>query len=105
MAAKTNNNKTSTAVAARPWQQFALLLCVLAILASAIGVVYLAQHSRLLFTELESLRETQDQLDTEWSRLVLERSTLLSPAHVERVARRQLAMVQARPEDTVVVQP
>jgi cell division protein FtsL len=104
MAAKSTDISSAT-LAAVPLVQWALLACVLLVLGSAIGVVYLAQKSRLLFTELETARKGQYELDAQWNRLILERSTLLSPANVERVARKQLAMHLPPPEDIVVVQP
>ena len=64
--------------------QWAVFGCLLAILGSAVTVVFLAQQSRLLFGELEFSRKVQYELDGQWNRLILERSTLLSPAHVEK---------------------
>jgi cell division protein FtsL len=106
MAGKTTDISSSIVVKpALAVMQYALLACLLLILGSAIGVVYLAQQSRLLFTELEASRKAQYQLDTRWNRLLLERSTLLSSANVERVARAKLGMGLPPPEDIVVVQP
>lgn len=106
MAGKSTDISSSIVVApALPVTQVALLACLLLILGSAIGVVYLAQQSRVMFTELEASRKSQYQLDTRWNRLLLERSTLLSPANVERVARERLGMMRPHPEDVVVVQP
>jgi cell division protein FtsL len=106
MAAKTTDiSSSTTVVTALPATQYALLACLLLILGSAISVVYLAQKSRLLFAELETSRKAQYQLDTRWNRLILERSTLLSPANVERVARKKLGMALPVPENVVVVRP
>lgn len=85
--------------------QLMVLACVLMILGSAMGVVVLAQKGRLLFAELETMRKQQDQLETRWSRLTLQRSTLLSPANVERVARKQLAMKKPPTHEVVVIKP
>ena len=81
------------------------LLLIGALLASALGVVYNAQHSRQLFFQLESLRQAQNELDSQWGRLTLERSTLLSHAHVEQVASQSLGMRRPLPENIVVVRP
>ena len=106
MAAKATTISSSVAVVtALPATQYALLACLLLILGSALGVVYLAQKNRLLFAELEASRKAQYQLDTRWNRLILERSTLLSPANVERVARTRLGMALPLPENVVVVRP
>jgi cell division protein FtsL len=85
--------------------QVALLCCLLVILGSAVTVVFLAQKTRLLFGELESARKLQYELDSQWNRLILERSTLLAPANVERVARGKLGMSLPQPGDVVVVKP
>lgn len=103
----SDTKKTEHTVTARalPTVQLALLACLLAILASAMGVVMLAQKGRLLFAELETMRKQQEQLETRWSRLTLQRSTLLSPANVERVARKKLVMIKPPTHEIVVVQP
>jgi cell division protein FtsL len=95
----------SSVDAAVPLVQLAVLLCLLLVLGSALSVVYLAQHSRLLFAELEGSRKAQYELDSQWNRLILERSTLLSPANIERVASKKLAMVLPPPAEVVVVKP
>lgn len=99
----TNTVREATPVTAA--MQWAVLGCLLAILGSAVTVVFLAQQSRLLFGELEFSRKLQYQLDSQWNRLILERSTLLSPAHVERVAHKKLGMSLPPPEEVVVVKP
>ena len=85
--------------------QWAVLGCLLAILGSAVTVVFLAQQSRLLFGELEFSRKFQYELDGQWNRLILERSTLLSPANVERVAHKKLGMSLPPAGEVVVVKP
>lgn len=85
--------------------QWAMVGCLLAILGSAVTVVFLAQKTRLLFGELESARKLQYQLDSQWNRLILERSTMLSPANVERVAKQKLGMSLPAPREVVVVKP
>ncbi len=104
----TNSTETASshgAGFALPLLQLALLACLLLIVGSAIHVVYLSQQSRTLFAELETLRKKQDQLDTRWTRLTLERSTLLSPANVERVAQKKLSMYRPGAHEIVVIKP
>ena len=74
-----------------------------AIVCTALAVVYNAQQSRQLFSELESLRRVQFELDSQWGRLTLERSTFLSHANVEQVAVRRLDMSLPAPQHIVVV--
>lgn len=101
-------NAAETAVKTRPAGaalQWAMLCCLLVILGSAVTVVFLAQKTRLLFGDLESARKLQYELDSQWNRLILERSTLLAPANVERVARGKLGMSLPQPREVVVVKP
>jgi cell division protein FtsL len=69
---------------------FALL--VLAVIASAIGVVYSKYLSRRYFVSLQELQAEQEQLGVEWGRLQLEESTLAAHSVVERKARDRLKM-------------
>lgn len=102
MTHSETTQETRPAAAALQW---ALLGCLLAILGSAVSVVFLAQKTRLLFGDLESARKLQYELDGQWNRLILERSTLLAPANVERVAEGKLGMSLPQPGEVVVVNP
>ena len=86
-------------------QALVLACCLLAVIASAMGVVYAKYSSRKLFRELEALRVQRDELDIEWGRLQLEIGTLASHGRVERLAREKLNMKLPQPEDVVVVKP
>lgn len=77
-------------------------LLVLLVL-SALAVAWLSQQSRHRFSELENLRKEQYRLDAEWTQLMLERGTLLSLAHVERVAVTRLKMRRPESNEVVVV--
>jgi cell division protein FtsL len=78
-----------------------MLMC--AMVSTALAVVYKSQQSRHLFFRLESLRLVQNELDSQWGRLTLERSTLLSHANVEQIATGRLAMGLPAPQYIVVV--
>lgn len=64
----------------------------LAVLASALAVVYSQHRARALFIELQRLEATQAELDTEWGRLELEQSTWATHGRIERLAREKLDM-------------
>ncbi|HCZ49102.1 MAG TPA: cell division protein FtsL, partial [Gammaproteobacteria bacterium] len=49
---------------------------LLAVFASALGVIHLKHHERSLIAQLSRLRHEHDRLDSEWSRLLLEEATL-----------------------------
>lgn len=69
-----------------------LLLLVVAVLASAIGVVMLRHESRQLFVALQEADSARDAARVEWSRLQLEQAWLADAGRVERQAREQLEM-------------
>jgi cell division protein FtsL len=81
-----------------------LALCLLlAVVVSAIGVVYTAHRSRELFRSLEQARRDQNEIQIEWRQLLLERSTLASHARVEAIADKQLQMKLPASEINMVV--
>lgn len=63
-----------------------------AIIASALAVVYSQHRSRELFVELQQLERERAELDTEWGRLELEQSTWATQGRIERIARERLNM-------------
>ncbi len=69
-----------------------LIALAVAVLASALAVVYSQHRSRALFIELQRLETTQAELDTEWGRLELEQSTWATQGRIERLAREKLNM-------------
>jgi cell division protein FtsL len=77
----------------------------LAVLASALGVVYGKHQARSRFSELQSLTRERDELDIEWGQLQLEQSTWATNGRVESVARDELHMVIPQASDLRIVQP
>ena len=70
-----------------------LVACGLA----AVNAQYRARH---LFVDLERAHAQARQLDTEWSQLQLDQSTLGKHARIEEIARRELNMTQLTPNRT-----
>jgi cell division protein FtsL len=87
--------------------QWRLLVAVLwvAVLASALGVVYGKQQARNRFNELQKLTTQRDDLDIEWGQLQLEQSTWATHGRVEQVAHDDLGMVTPQASDLRIVQP
>jgi len=77
----------------------------LAVLASALGVVYSKHQARSRFSELQRLTRERDELDIEWGQLQLEQSTWATNGRVESVARDELHMVIPQASDLRIVQP
>jgi cell division protein FtsL len=81
----------------------ALLVLLIAVIASAIGVVYSIQQSRELFVELTRLGNERDDLNFEFGRLELEQATWAENNRVEQIARGRLGMVSPDPAEIVVI--
>jgi cell division protein FtsL len=82
-----------------------VVLLGLALLASALGVVYAKHEARSRFTELQRLTKERDDLDIEWGQLQLEQSTLGANGRVEIVARDELHMTTPQASDLRIVKP
>ena len=86
------------------WRQLVAVLWV-AVLVTALGVVYGKQEARNRFNELQKLTDRRDDLDIEWGQLQLEQSTWATHGRVERVAHDDLGMVTPQPSELRIVQP
>ncbi len=82
-----------------------LPLLVLAVIASAVGVVYSKHLSRKQFVALQQLESDRDQMNIEWGQLQLEQSTWATHGRIEELARTQLKMTMPDPNAVVIVQP
>ena len=80
---------------------FAVLL--LAVVATAITVVYERYRHRQLFVELTRAERERDELNIEFGRLQLEQATWAQANRIDQVARERLGMKFPEAEDIVVV--
>ncbi len=78
-----------------------ILIALLAVICSALGVVYARHESRRAAVQLGLLEDQRDELIGEWSRLQLEQAWLADASHVESKAREQLGM--QIPENAVIL--
>jgi cell division protein FtsL len=85
--------------------RIAVAILWVAVLASALGVVYGKQEARNRFNELQKLNGQRDDLDIEWGQLQLEQSTWATHGRVERVAHDELGMITPQASDLRIVQP
>lgn len=96
-AAKRKNIK-------QQWQQHLLLSTLgMSLLMSSIGIVYVKHSTRQMFGELHQLQTSRDELNTEWTQLLLEQGTLTSDGRVDAIAQSALKMRTPRPKDMVWV--
>lgn len=80
---------------------FAVLL--LAVMASAIAVVWARHQGRVSFVELTQLQNQRDVLNVEFGRLELEQATWAAPGRVEQIARGQLGMITPAPAQVEMI--
>lgn len=76
-----------------------LLTLLVAVLASALGVVWTRHESRVLFVKLTALQNQRDELNIEYGKLELEQATYAEPRRIDDEARQKLGMVDPRPQD------
>lgn len=84
-------------------QMLGLILLVIAVLASAVAVVYVKNLDRQLFGDLQTLKQTRSDLHVQYGQLLLEQNTLAAPARVQAVAQKQLGMSIPATKDISVV--
>ncbi len=76
-----------------------MLMLLVAVLASALGVVWTRHESRVLFVSLTALQNQRDELNIEYGRLELEQATHAEPRRIDDEARQKLGMIDPRPQD------
>ena len=85
------------------WQSLATVLLYMLVIILAVMVVANRHHSRQLFSELQQLQKERDQLNANWSRLMLEQSTQLNQVRVEDQAKNVLGMRKPTADNTQVI--
>ncbi len=75
------------------------IMLLLAVVASALGVVWTRHESRVLFVQLTALQNQRDDLNIEYGRLELEQATYAEPRRIDDEARQKLGMIEPRPQD------
>jgi cell division protein FtsL len=76
-----------------------MLMMLVAVLASALGVVWTRHESRVLFVSLTALQNQRDDLNIEYGKLELEQATYAEPRHIDDEARQRLGMLEPTPQD------
>jgi cell division protein FtsL len=82
-----------------------LALLIAAVFLSALAVIDARHENRMLFAQMQQLRQQRDQLNVEWGQLLLEQSTWSTHARVEQMATQQLDMQMPTHAQIVVVHP
>jgi len=79
------------------------VVLILAVLTTAMFVVYNKHKNRLLFVELERLTTLRDSMNIEWGQLQLEQSTWATDSRIEKIATEKLGMLNVDYEKTVII--
>ncbi len=69
-----------------------ITILALLIFTTAFGIVYLKHNNRQLLIDLHARKTEHDTLNSEWSQLLLEESTLSTHSRIERIATNELKM-------------
>ena len=80
--------------------QIALLV---AVLVSALSVVYTTNVHRMTLSQLESAEQQAHQLQLQWGQLLLEQASLATPSRVQMLAAEKLHMVLPASKHTFVL--
>ncbi|MGD8429260.1 MAG: cell division protein FtsL [Ectothiorhodospiraceae bacterium] len=85
------------------WRGAVVIALAMAVMASAVGVVYSKHRSRRLFVELQGLKRERDQLNVEWGRLRLEQGAWATHGRIEKIANSELDMRMPTQDEVVIV--
>lgn len=83
--------------------QVSLMTLMVAVLMSALSIVYVTNSSRSLNASLQQTLTERDQLHTEWGQLLLEKSTWIMQARVQHIASTKLDMVVPDHKSVVII--
>lgn len=85
------------------WNQLGVMLLAAVVVSSALAVIYSAHMTRQMYAQLQSLQKEQDDLDSQYEKLLLEQSAWADFARVDQVAREDLGMKEPGSKDLVIV--
>jgi len=83
------------------WILIAIL--VVAVMCSAMGVIYSKHQSRKVFVSLQKLHNQVDELNIEWGQLQLEQSAWSSHGRIEKIARKKLQMTLPKANEILYI--
>jgi cell division protein FtsL len=100
-AARKAAVKPEVAAARMDASSLTALVLFIAVVASAVMLVWSKHQSRQLFQQLEALSSQHDEQQIEWGRLQLEQATWSENSRIEQIARERLGL--DFPQQTKVV--
>jgi len=82
---------------------FQQIVLIVAVLVSALAVVYTTNMHRLTFAKLETVEQQSHQLQLQWGQLLLEQASLATPGRVQELAAEKLHMVLPTSKQTFIL--
>lgn len=82
-----------------------LSILLVALLVSALLIIYYKYETRLLFIELQKKERDLDAYEIEWGQLQLELTTLTEQNRIEQFANTQLKLVMPLRESIIYLKP
>ena len=76
-----------------------------AVMVTALTVIYAQHQSRKSFVELQELQKVRDDIDVQWGRLQLEQGAWTTHGRVEQIARNKLDMEIPSTDAVVIIKP
>jgi cell division protein FtsL len=85
-------------------RHLSVVLLAILVFITSFAVIYVKDYQRRLYAETQSLIAQNNQIETDWGKLLLEQSTWTMQSRIERIAATQLNMVTLNPKDIIMVQ-
>lgn len=82
-----------------------LAMLLVALMITALAVIYCKNYSRSLFIDIERNERALDQFEVEWGQMQLELTTLAEQNRVEAIARERLRLVMPAREKIIYIKP
>ena len=82
-----------------------LIILLVALMMSALAVIYSKNYSRSVFIEVERHERSLDQYEVEWGQMQLELSTLAEQNRVEAIAKERLKLIMPPRESIIYIKP
>ncbi|KTC88496.1 cell division protein FtsL [Legionella cincinnatiensis] len=83
---------------------YMLVILLIAVLVSALAVVYSTNSYRVTLNQVEQQEQLTHYLQLQWGQLLLEQASLATPARVEELAHEKLQMVLPNSKNTYWLQ-
>lgn len=82
-----------------------LIIMLVAVLVSALGVIYSTNSYRSTFSQVQQEEQQTHALELQWGQLLLEQASLATPARVQELAVDKLGMIFPNTSNTHLLYP